>query len=59
MLISILYEKFVLEYFKRHFKGVLNVNSSQIEWNLAPDDNKEFLPKMQSDISIWDNNGNT
>ena len=54
-----LYEKFVLEYFKRHFKGVLNVNSSQIEWNLAPDDNKEFLPKMQSDISIWDNNGNT
>lgn len=54
-----LYEKFVLEYFKRHFKGVLNVNSSQIEWNLASDDNKEFLPKMQSDISIWDNNGNT
>lgn len=54
-----LYEKFVLEYFKRHFKGGLNVNSSQIEWNLAPDDNKEFLPKMQSDISIWDNNGNT
>ncbi|MBR1620182.1 5-methylcytosine-specific restriction endonuclease system specificity protein McrC [bacterium] len=54
-----LYEKFVLEYYKKHYKGLLHVNSSQIDWNLAVDDNPEYLPKMQSDISIWDNNGNT
>ncbi len=54
-----LYEKFVLEYYKKHYKGLLHVNSSQIDWVLSSSDNREYLPKMQSDISIWDNNGNT
>jgi 5-methylcytosine-specific restriction enzyme subunit McrC len=54
-----LYEKFVLEYYKIHYKGLLYVNSSQIDWILSSGDNREFLPTMQSDISIWDDNGNT
>lgn len=54
-----LFEKFVLEYYKKHYKGRLHVDSSQIKWNLAPDDKSDYLPKMQSDISLWDNSGNT
>lgn len=48
-----LYEKFVLEYYKKHYKGKLYVCSPQIEWAL--DENQagiEFLPKMQTDITL-------
>ena len=45
-----LYEKFILEYFKKHY-GLLNPASSQIKW--AVDDGFDFmLPTMQSDIML-------
>lgn len=51
---SALYEKFILEYYKYHFKGILIANSTQISWDY--DENQsfaiEFLPKMQSDIML-------
>ena len=47
-----LYEKFILEYYKKHFKQ-LSPCSPEIKWALegASDD---FLPKMQSDIVLRD-----
>lgn len=54
-----LYEKFVLEYYKKHYKGLLHINSSQIDWYLPNGDSSQFLPKMQSDVCIWDNQNNT
>jgi len=45
-----LYEKFLLEYFKKEHKE-LSVSSSQIGWQLD-DDYSDMLPIMQSDILI-------
>ncbi|MBF1299882.1 MAG: 5-methylcytosine-specific restriction endonuclease system specificity protein McrC [Parvimonas sp.] len=47
---SRLYEKFILEYYKKHYPK-LSVSASQIPWSL---DNgvREMLPIMQSDIYI-------
>lgn len=45
-----LYEKFILEYYKKEFPQ-LNICSSQIQWCLD-DDNDQWLPIMQSDIMI-------
>ena len=50
---SHLYEKFILEYYKKEH-GELHVSSSQIPWNLDDDEN-DMLPIMQSDIML---NGN-
>ena len=44
-----LYEKFLLEYYKKHFPQ-LNPRSAQISW--AVDDEKNLLPKMQSDVML-------
>lgn len=49
---SRLYEKFILEYYRKEFPN-LNVSSSQIQWNLD-DDFDLMLPIMQSDIMISD-----
>lgn len=49
-----LYEKFILEYFKREHRE-LRVAASQIPWALD-DDNANLLPIMQSDITIENNN---
>ena len=49
-----LYEKFILEYYKKEFAG-LKVSSSQIDWVLD-DDNRFQLPNMQSDIMISKDN---
>jgi 5-methylcytosine-specific restriction enzyme subunit McrC len=51
---SSLYEKFILEYYKYHFKGILTVNSTQIDWDYDESQSIaiEFLPKMQSDIML-------
>ena len=51
---SKLYEKFVLEYYKKHFPE-LKVTSSQISWFLD-DGMRAMLPKMQSDIHIQKDN---
>lgn len=45
-----LYEKFILEYFKKEFPR-LKVSSSRIPWNLDDEDN-DILPVMQSDIML-------
>lgn len=46
----VLYEKFILEYYKRHYPQ-FKVTQSQIEWNL--DDDMDFLlPRMRSDIML-------
>ncbi len=46
-----LYEKFILEFYRYHYKGVLSVSSSQIKWNLDGGA-FEFLPVMQSDVML-------
>lgn len=45
-----LYEKFILEYYRREFPQI-EANASQIPWQLDNDE-KEFLPIMQSDIML-------
>lgn len=45
-----LYEKFILEYYRRHYSE-LNANASQIPWALD-DDCQTMLPTMQSDITL-------
>ena len=51
---SHLYERFILEYFKKHFP-VINTNSSKIKWALDNDEDL-LLPSMQSDIMLSYNN---
>jgi 5-methylcytosine-specific restriction enzyme subunit McrC len=46
-----LYEKFILEYYKKEYPK-LNVNASQIPWQLDGDIDSMLLPVMQSDIMI-------
>ena len=52
-LMSHLYEKFVLEYFRKEFPE-FNPNPSQVKWNLDEDemDVITFLPKMTTDITL-------
>jgi len=47
-----LYEKFILEYYKREFPN-LQVSASQIQWQLD-DGISTLLPIMQSDIMLFD-----
>lgn len=47
---SRLYEKFVLEYYRKHYPR-LKVRSSQISWDVD-DDFQDFLPTMQTDITL-------
>ena len=49
------YEKFVLEYYKKHHSYLDEVKSSQVKWHLSEQaDNKmiQFLPIMQTDIFL-------
>ena len=46
-----LYEKFVLEYYKKEYPE-LNAKSSYIDWDIGGDGNKMFLPTMKSDITL-------
>lgn len=45
-----LYEKFILEYYRREFPQI-RANASQIPWQLDNDE-RSFLPVMQSDIML-------
>ena len=50
-----LYEKFVLEYFKRHHSYLSEARAAQVKWNLAADTDESlirFLPIMQTDIFL-------
>lgn len=51
---SHLYEKFLLEYYKKHFPE-LSPSSSKIAWQLD-DDNDFLLPNMKSDIYLQKGN---
>ena len=46
-----LYEKFILEYYKKEFPE-LHASASQIPWNIDDDDDFGFLPVMRSDITL-------
>lgn len=46
-----LYEKFILEYYRKEFKNQLVTNASQISWQLDNEENS-MLPVMQSDIML-------
>lgn len=46
-----LFEKFVLEYYKRHHSE-LNPCARQISWNLAEGSSADILPIMQTDIFL-------
>ena len=46
-----LYEKFVLEYFRRHYPQI-KTSAAQIPWILREDCNSAMLPVMQSDIIL-------
>lgn len=51
-----LYEKFILEYFRYHYKE-LKPSVPQVKWNI--DENSEYLyllPKMQTDITLYKDN---
>ena len=50
-----LYEKFILEYFKRHHSYLTEVRPAQVSWDLDPDTDERmirFLPIMQTDIFL-------
>lgn len=53
---SRLYEKFILEYFKKHFPEV-HASSPHINWGLDTNENM-FLPQMKSDITLTTDDGN-
>ena len=46
-----LYERFILEYYRYHYKGVIIANSTQVKWNLD-EGVIDFLPVMQTDIML-------
>ena len=46
-----LYEKFILEYYRKEFKNQIVANESQIPWQLDNEENA-MLPVMQSDIML-------
>lgn len=50
-----LYEKFILEYYRKHYTPSLQVASSQIKW-AVDDDYRIMLPTMQSDITLSQGN---
>lgn len=45
-----LYEKFILEYYRKEFPEI-ETNSSQVKWQLD-DDYDELLPIMQTDVML-------
>lgn len=49
-----LYEKFILEYYRREISGI-SASASQISWQLD-DGNNFLLPVMQTDIMLTDKN---
>ena len=46
-----LYERFILEYYKRHYP-MFSVSASKILWNTKDEDSIVFLPTMKSDVTI-------
>lgn len=46
-----LYEKFILAYYRKEFRGKLTARASQISWQLDNEENS-MLPIMQSDVTL-------
>ena len=47
-----LYEKFILEFYKRHYPE-LNAEASQIDWNVQEDvSDMNVLPIMKTDVIL-------
>ncbi len=51
-----LYEKFILEYYRKEYKNQIIANASQIPWQLDNEENS-LLPVMQSDIMLQHGDG--
>lgn len=49
-----LYEKFVLEYYRLHYPS-LKANPSTVDWALDDESKKQFLPAMQTDVTLRNN----
>jgi len=52
---ELLYEKFILEYYRQHHKYLSEVKAAQIKWDLIGKKNESmvrFLPNMQTDITL-------
>ena len=52
---SRLYEKFILEYYRRHHGYLTEAKAAQVKWNLTgenPEAMIRFLPSMQTDIFL-------
>ena len=50
-----LYEKFILEYYRKHHPCLSEVRSAQLKWDLteeAPESMIRFLPAMQTDVFL-------
>ncbi len=50
-----LFEKFVLEYYKRHHNYLSDVRAAQIKWDIkdnVDESMKKFLPTMQTDVFL-------
>ncbi len=47
-----LYEKFILEYYRFHYKN-LRASVPQVEWNVEENSMIKLLPKMQTDITLY------
>ncbi len=50
-----LYERFILEYYRYHYRNVLSANSTQVNWE-TDDGIIDFLPIMQTDIMLKSGN---
>lgn len=49
------YERFVLEYYKKHHSYMDKIKSAEVAWNISADSDErmiQFLPKMQTDIFL-------
>lgn len=50
-----LYEKFILEYYRLHYRNKLTASAAKIEWSVD-DGIRTMLPEMQSDIHLQTGN---
>ena len=48
---STLYEKFVKEYYRKHFPS-LNAKALHIDWNIGEEEVIGLLPDMKTDITL-------
>ncbi len=54
--IAMLYEKFITNYYKRHFPKLHTNEEKEIKWEMPENESKVMLPNMYSDVMLTDNN---